>query len=299
MLAIVVPYYKLTFFEETLKSLAIQTDKRFKVYIGDDASPENPNDLLEKYNGKFEFDYHRFKDNLGGISLVQQWERCVSLSIDEEWLMILGDDDYLDSNVVASFYNNFNDFNSKSNLVRYTSKLIYENLNTVSDLYKHPIWETATDSFYRKFSKESRSSLSEHIFSKQSYLKYGFHNYPLAWNSDDRAWIDFSDKRPIYTINESIVYVRVSSFSITGKRDNLLKKNASEIEFYKFLISRKFKYYRDYQRIEIIKKYGKEIRRYRSLLIYEWLFISYYCVRYFDFDYLKKGFSMTINKLKS
>ena len=42
MLAIIIPYFKLLFFEETLQSLAIQTDKRFKVYIGDDASPEDP-----------------------------------------------------------------------------------------------------------------------------------------------------------------------------------------------------------------------------------------------------------------
>ena len=47
MLAIIIPYYKLTFFEDTLESLANQTDKLFKVYIGDDASPENPTDLLE------------------------------------------------------------------------------------------------------------------------------------------------------------------------------------------------------------------------------------------------------------
>ena len=42
MLAIVIPYYKLTFFEATLQSLADQTDKRFMVYIGDDASLESP-----------------------------------------------------------------------------------------------------------------------------------------------------------------------------------------------------------------------------------------------------------------
>jgi hypothetical protein len=35
MLAIVIPYYKRTFFEETLQSLANQTDKRFQVFIGD------------------------------------------------------------------------------------------------------------------------------------------------------------------------------------------------------------------------------------------------------------------------
>jgi glycosyltransferase involved in cell wall biosynthesis len=71
MLAIIIPYYKLTFFEATLQSLAHQIDKRFKVYIGDDASPEDPSELLEKYQGKFDFVYHRFDSNLGGISLTQ------------------------------------------------------------------------------------------------------------------------------------------------------------------------------------------------------------------------------------
>jgi hypothetical protein len=41
MLAIVIPYYKRTFFEETLQSLAKQTDKRFVVYVGDDAGQED------------------------------------------------------------------------------------------------------------------------------------------------------------------------------------------------------------------------------------------------------------------
>ena len=46
MLAIIIPFYKLTFFEENLHSLAIQTDKRFKVYIGDDSSPYDCSILL-------------------------------------------------------------------------------------------------------------------------------------------------------------------------------------------------------------------------------------------------------------
>ena len=55
MLAIVIPYYKLTFFEATLNSLANQTDQRFKVYIGDDASKEDTTIILEKYKGKFNY----------------------------------------------------------------------------------------------------------------------------------------------------------------------------------------------------------------------------------------------------
>ena len=51
MLAIVIPYYKIIFFEKTLESLAKQTDKRFHVYIGDDGSPNAPLELLKKYEG--------------------------------------------------------------------------------------------------------------------------------------------------------------------------------------------------------------------------------------------------------
>ena len=104
MLAIIIPYYKLTFFEATLQSLAYQTDKRFKVYIGDDASPEDCNYLISEFKGYFDFFYLRFETNLGSISLTEQWERCISLSGGEEWIMILGDDDVLGENVMEEFY---------------------------------------------------------------------------------------------------------------------------------------------------------------------------------------------------
>src|SRR5436190_2366329 len=124
MLAIIIPYYKLTFFESTLESLADQTDKRFKVYIGDDASLEDCSLLLRKFEGKFDFIYYRFENNLGGISLTKQWERCISLSDKEEWLMILGDDDVLGENVVEEFYKQYDFFKGKTNLIRYASQII-------------------------------------------------------------------------------------------------------------------------------------------------------------------------------
>lgn len=174
MLAIVIPYYKLTFFEATLESLASQTDQRFKVYIGDDASAENPSGLLEHYKGKFDFEYHRFKENLGGVSLTKQWERCIALSGNEEWLMILGDDDYLDENVIASWYKHYNSFCNDSNIIRFATKIVNEVSVVISNAFLHPEFETAGDSWYRKFKGQTRSSLSEYIFKRVVHLKDGF-----------------------------------------------------------------------------------------------------------------------------
>jgi hypothetical protein len=282
MLAIVIPYYKLTFFEATLKSLANQTDKRFKVYVGDDDSMESPVDLLKNYKGKIDFDYHRFETNLGSISLSKQWERCIALIEDEKWIMILGDDDYLGVNVIASWYENYDLFNQKSEVIRFATKLKYEETNTFSDVYTHPIWEIATDSFYRKFNHLTRSSLSEHIFSKSSYLKYGFYNYPLAWNSDDHAWLEFSDNKPIFTLNESVVFIRISALNISGKTDNVATKYFSEILFYKFMVSNKLKSYNDLQRDRLLRRCETEIKNVRNINVSEWFFLLYFYFKYFD-----------------
>ena len=258
MLAIIIPYYKLTFFEATLASLAAQTCQDFKAYIGDDASPEDPSNLIEKYKGQFDFVYHRFDENLGGTSLTKQWERCIALSGNEEWLMILGDDDVLGENVVKEFYDNLPKISQRgNNVIRYATQIIDGNGELISDIYTHPKLEKATDSFWRKFTGETRSSLSEYIFSRLSYEKFGFKNYPLAWHSDDMAWLEFSNFKNIYSINSAKVFVRITDLSISGKKDNVKLKQKATFNFYYYLIMFKLNYFNPFQRIELFKQINK------------------------------------------
>ncbi|RBN50314.1 glycosyltransferase family 2 protein [Flavobacterium psychrolimnae] len=288
MLAIVIPYYKLNFFEETLQSLANQTNKEFKVYIGNDSSPQDPLPLLEKYKDQFDFEYFTFEENLGSISLVLQWKRCIDLTGSEEWLMILGDDDYLDSAAIENWYKNYNLFYKKSEVIRFATKLIVEETQTVSKVYSHSVWERATDSFYRKFEYLTRSSLSEHIFSRTAYVKYGFYDYPLAWNSDDRAWLEFSDNKPIFTINESVVFIRISTINISGKTDNFYEKDLATLEFYKFIVLKKLKFYNKQQRHRLLNKYENVVKKIRKLYLSEWFLLLFSYVKYFDWYLLKK-----------
>ncbi|WP_264535042.1 glycosyltransferase family 2 protein [Flavobacterium sp. N1736] len=277
MLAIVIPYYKKVFFEETLKSLAKQTDKRFKVYIGDDASPENPEILLSNYKDQFDFIYHRFEKNLGGTSLVQQWERCIALIENEEWIMILGDDDFLEETAIESWYKHYDDFNKKSNVIRFATKSVNMRLNKVSELVVHPIWEKATDSYYRRFKGLTRSTLSEYIFSKDVFAKYKFHDFPLAWHSDDAAWLTFSDNKPIYTINDSNLFIRYSVFSISGNKLDQDLKNLAAENFYSECIYKNIKHFTKKQQIDLALEYEKAIKKNRKLKIKEWLsLISFY-----------------------
>ena len=274
MLAIIIPFYKLTFFEATLQSLAHQSDKRFKVYIGDDASPEDCTTLLQKFEGQFDFIYHRFETNLGGSSLTQQWERCIVLSEDEEWLMILGDDDVLDDNCVASFYANEVEIKeNKSNVIRYACKVINAQGNVFLGPYFHPKLELASDFYCRKVKNLTRSSLSEYIFKKEVFNQYKFVNYPLAWHSDDKAWLDFSENKPIYTINEAIVYVRFSEINISGRQDNIAQKLTATFQFYGDILRDKKNVFTSKQVLTILMSYEVIIKKDRKLNFNEWIFL--------------------------
>lgn len=289
MLAIIIPYYKRTFFEATLRSLAAQTCKDFKVYIGNDASTEDPADLLQHFQGQFDFVYRCFETNLGGVSLTQQWERCIALSANEPWLMILGDDDLLGEKVVEAFYKNLEEIEQIGcNVVRFATQIIDGEGRSISEVYEHPKLEKATDAFWRKFKGETRSSLSEYVFSRVAYSKYGFKDYPLAWYSDDMAWLEFADKNPILSINSVLFYIRMSSASISGKVDNLENKRLASNVFYEDISNDFLSFFDKKQCLKLIAKLEQQFfkQKQRSLFFK----IMKYHLKYTDLTNLVKFF---------
>jgi glycosyltransferase involved in cell wall biosynthesis len=253
MLAIVIPYYKIRFFEVTLQSLALQTDKRFKVYIGNDASIEDPTQLLEKFQNQFDFEYLYYETNLGSISLTQQWERCLAMIEKEDWVMILGDDDAIDSNCVALFYQNRDLVESKKcKVIRYATQVIDQNDAVLSGIYTHPEYENSIAFLMRKFKGGTRSSLSEFIFNKDALLEQKFKNLPLAWFSDILAVLEVSNFGLIYTINEAVVQFRWSGDNITSRTDNLVLKNEATFEFFYYLLKEKSVFFND-EEITVLK----------------------------------------------
>ena len=285
MLAIVIPYFKLEFFEETLQSLESQTNKEFNVYIGNDASPQDPLPILNFFKETIDITYKKFETNVGLRSLTQQWDRCLGMVKKEDWIMILGDDDYLESNVVENFYKHLPLFTTKSNIVRFSSRIV-EN-DRLSKIYVHPEWEDAGSAFMRRFRQETRSSLSEYIFIKDAYNKYGFYDYPLAWHSDDRAWLEFAENKPIYSINDAVVYFRHSTHNITGKVNNLEEKDTATEQFYKYLAANTL-YFTRQEKLMFARIYERSLRNKGMVNFKEWLEIARIYLLNFEPDAFKK-----------
>ncbi|AZQ43869.1 glycosyltransferase family 2 protein [Nonlabens ponticola] len=238
MLSIIIPYYKIDFFEDTLKSLSLQTDKRFNVFIGNDGSPDDPSALIEKYQNHFDLEYHKFDENLGKYSLIKQWERCIDLVPDTTWIQIIGDDDILEPTCVEAFYENLDEINrSGSQVVRYATRVIDVSSDFLTDSFTHPKTETSINFFIRKLNGLTRSSLPEYVFKFESFKAVGLRDFPLAWHSDDILVLEVSDFGNIYTINEANVLFRSSGINISSKQDNNGPKAYASFAYYNHLIS--------------------------------------------------------------
>lgn len=263
ILAIIIPFYKKKYFKKTLESLVNQSEKNFSVYIGNDNSPEDIEDLLSEFSDQLNFKYKKFNENLGANNLTLQWDRCIALSDKEEWIMVLGDDDVLDSKVVEEFYKHLHQVEiSEINVVRYASQLIDEVDKKTSGIYYNPELESAGASYIRTLKGEGRSTLSEHIFARSAYNKHGFKHFPVAFGSDNVAWLEFPDMGNIYSINTAVVSVRISKEHLSSRDDNGLryKKKEGIYLFNRYIIENYAGFFTKEEQLLILKKAYRNLR---------------------------------------
>jgi glycosyltransferase involved in cell wall biosynthesis len=226
-LAIVIPAYKAEYLAEALESLCAQTDKRFRVHIGDDTSPGPIREICDRYRHELDLNYHRFDENLGGDSLVAQWHRCIQLS-SEPWVWLFSDDDVMESGCVEAFYVALRETEERFDLFRFNTLTIDGQGQVVMISPPHPPIESGLEFAYHRLCRKRSSFVTEYIFSRKAFTESGgMVEFPAAWCSDDASWIVFAGNKGIFTIYGPRVLWRRSriniSFAAPAHRDNKLE----------------------------------------------------------------------------
>lgn len=227
-IAIIIPAYKTDYLVQTLESLANQKVKDFCVYIGDDASPYDIKSIADEYSERMDIVYHRFDMNIGGSSLIKQWERCIELS-KEEWIWLFSDDDIADENCVGAFIEAKNE-NSK--FYKFNTKIIDANGKFMMKRYDDRNFLTneitSEDFIIKRLNVENfRSFAVEYVFHRSLYNKNGFIDFPLAWASDDATWFTYSiQNKGKISILDAIVHWRHSGKNISSSiKNDIINKN--------------------------------------------------------------------------
>ena len=233
-LAIVIPAYKSTFLAAALDSIAAQTCQDFTLYIGDDCSPNNLEEIVVKYRDKINLVYKRFDKNLGGKDLVAQWERCIDMTQGEEWLWLFSDDDVMEAKCVEDFYKTIKE-NPQAGLVHFNVLGLYGKAEKERNFPFFPRYVNAKEYLDNKLKGKFVSFVVEFIIRKDIFYESGrFEKFDLAWGSDFVSWIKFASMaNGIYTCATARVKWRSSGENVStdDRNEIVVRKIKAFLEF--------------------------------------------------------------------
>ena len=228
-LAVIIPAYKVLYLEQTLNSLACQTNKNFNLYIGDDFSPSDLAVIINKFRDKLNISYTRFENNIGAKDLVKQWKRCIDLvNKREKWLWLFSDDDIADADCVENFYQTIAEKGDRFDVFRFNTITIDSNGNFLRSTPFGPEEESSVEMAFHLLKGERGNSMPDHIFKKDRYDECGgFVDTDFAQGADWATSMLLSQQKGLCIIPKAKVYWRYSGSNIssrTGENKNAMLK---------------------------------------------------------------------------
>lgn len=213
----VLPAYKARFFKEALDSVLHQTYKDFELIIVNDASPEDLESIVNKYDDP-RIRYYVNEQNMGGKDLVAQWNHCLEYA-KGEYIILASDDDvyfpmYLTKmDMLVRRFPNVNVFRPRVQRINKNGNII-----SVENEFNEIISQAE---FSYLWFKDHISGIPFYIFKRRALEDIGgFINFPLAWFSDDATVIKICGKNGMVTTNEVLFSFRESGVNITSTINN-------------------------------------------------------------------------------
>lgn len=201
-LAVVIPAWRAQHLGAALQSLREQTDRRFRLYIGDDGSGDDLAAVVTRETAGLDVVYHRYDENMGARDLVGHWHRCIGLTRNEPWICLFSDDDEMEPGCVAAFYRALAAGTEDAQLLRFDFTIIDGDGQPVRTPSPNVPRENATELLAAILTGGGREwRAPEHIFSRRVFVERGgFLPLPRALFSDLATWVEFAVPGGVMTI---------------------------------------------------------------------------------------------------
>ena len=223
--SICIPAYKDKFLKECITSILNQTNSDFELIILNDCSPYPIRQITDIFDD-LRIKYFENQHNVGAENLIQNWNKLLSLA-SGDYIMIMGDDDKLESNYLEEFSLLIERF-PKPNVYHCRSKIIDDNSTSIMLSPSWPELESVYDNIWHRVTERRAQYISDFVY-KTSYLKScgGFFYLPLAWGSDDITAYNASVEHGIAHTNNPVFNYRSNSLSITSSGNDPLKMDTN------------------------------------------------------------------------
>ena len=212
LVSFVLPAYKASWISEAIDSILAQTYHNIELIIVNDQSPEPIRDIVAQYDD-FRIRYYENEENIGGKSLVAQWEKCISY-VKGEYLVIASDDDIYHPRFTTSCLDLAFKYPT-IDIVRARTEQINEQGKLLATDYNFPELMNQTEYIYRYRVGSAFICIGNFLFITSTLVKKGIVNFPKALGSDIATTIDLAENG-IANTNDILFSFRHSNQHISG-----------------------------------------------------------------------------------
>ncbi|ELW9442556.1 glycosyltransferase family 2 protein [Pluralibacter gergoviae] len=232
-----IPAYKAKYLYDCILSIINQTYVNFELIIVNDASPEDLDSIVRRFNDE-RIIYTRNEKNYGAEEVIGNWNKCLSFATGD-YFLLMGDDDTLDKQYLQEFYNTILKY-PELNIFHCRSKIIDENSVTISLTQSWPQHESLLDNMWHRLNEFRQQFISDFIYKRKFLVENGgfFYN-KLAWASDDITAYQAMRDNGIIHINKPLLNYRRSPITISssGSVELKLKAIVNEYDWYANFLS--------------------------------------------------------------
>lgn len=246
LVSIGIPAYKATYLYETIESALSQDYKNIELIIVDDCSPYHLENIVNKFKDS-RIRYYKNKENLGKVSIVHNWNKCLSFA-NGEFFVLLCDDDILLPNFVSGLLN-------LAYKYPFCNVFHARKINMQKDFSKtgSPIWPEYEDaeSFLRnRLAKKRHHTITEFLYRTAAIQEKKYVVFPRGFYSDNASIISFSQNGGIASSKNCLAIFRYSEEHITTNYspENCIGKTKDAIAYWKWI-----------HQFEIAKEYERQI----------------------------------------
>jgi len=227
--SVTVPAYKAQFLGECIDSILAQTYKNFEVIIVNDASPQDLDSIVKRYDDP-RIHYYKNKVGFGAEHVVGNWNKCLEYATGD-YLICMGDDDKLLPNCLGEYVKLMGQY-PNLDVYHAMTLMIDENSKVIGVQSPRPIYESMLSMvYYRWFGIGRPQYIGDWLFKTKTLKKEGgFVDLPYAWESDDISACRAAVLKGIANMQVPGFLYRINSQTITSNTSNTGKKLESRIK---------------------------------------------------------------------
>lgn len=220
--SVTVPAYKAQFLAECIDSILAQTYKNFELIIVNDASPQDLDSIVSKYNDP-RIRFYKNKVGFGAEHVVGNWNKCLEYATGD-YIICMGDDDKLLPNCLEEYVKLIEKFPGLG-LYHTQTVMINEQSEIVDVQPPRPVLESVYSMIYFRWFYNRPQYIGDWLFEVKHLKAYdGYVKLPYAWESDDMSAYMAAKDTGVANVQCPGFMYRRNSQTISSKTNNTAQK---------------------------------------------------------------------------